>query len=147
MKSKYKQVNYVEWRSTEEMHDNTIEWLSDLEFVKVEQGFLEELIKENTLYLISGDTFTKSKAVVTKLSGSIKKVNALHKRVLKHSNELEVLLDDVKETKKEQLFKTEHDLLNAEIFIFLNNYRNIKNEIFELIKNIMKINKQKRLLK
>ncbi len=147
MKSKYNQVNYVEWRSTGEMHSNTVEWLSDLDFVKVEQGFLEELIKENTLNLISGDAFAKIKATVIKLSKSIEKANALASRVQIHSNELEILVDEVKQEKKEQLFKQEHNLLNAEIFIFLNKYKDIKNEIFELIKNIMKINKQKRLLK
>lgn len=147
MKSKHRNIKYIEWRSPEELHEDTIEWLSDLNFVKVEQSFLEELIKENTINLISGDTFTKSKEIVNKLSENIKKVEELHDKVQAHSNGLEILVDEVKEEKKEERFKQEHHLLNAEISLFMIDFRDIKNEIFELIKNIMKQNKQKRLLK
>lgn len=147
MKSKHRNIKYIEWRSPEELHEDTIEWLSDLNFVKVEQSFLEELIKENTINLISGDTFTKSKEIVNKLSENIKKVEELHDKVQAHSNGLEILVDEVKQEKKEERFKQEHHLLNAEISLFMIDFRDIKNEIFELIKNIMKQNKQKRLLK
>lgn len=147
MKSKHRNIKYIEWRSPEELHEDTIEWLSDLDFVKVEQSFLEELIKENTINLISGDTFTKSKEIVNKLSKNIKKVEELHDKVQAHSNGLEILVDEVKEEKKEERFKQEHHLLNAKISLFMIDFRDIKNEIFELIKNIMKQNKQKRLLK
>ena len=147
MKSKHRNIKYIEWRSPEELHEDTIEWLSDLDFVKVEQSFLEELIKENTINLISGDTFTKSKKIVNKLSENIKKVEELHDKVQAHSNGLEILVDEVKQEKKEERFKQEHHLLSAEISLFMIDFRDIKNEIFELIKNIMKQNKQKRLLK
>lgn len=147
MRSRYRNIKYIEWRSPEELHADAIEWLSDLEFIKVEQSFLEELIEENTLNLISGDTFSKSREIVNKLSKSIKKVDLLHNKVQDHSNGLEILVDEIKQEKKEEKFKQEHHLLNAEISLFMGEFRDIKNEIFELIKKIMKQNKQKRLLK
>lgn len=147
MKSKFRNIKYVEWRNPEELHADTIEWLSDLEFVKVEQSFLEELIKENTLNLISGDTYAKSKEIVEKLSKSVKNVEVLYNKVLAHSNGLQILIDEIKQEKREEKFKQEHYLLHAEIAVFMGDFKDVKNEIFELIKKIMRQNKQKRLLK
>jgi hypothetical protein len=46
-----KSYKYVEWISPVEMHQATLDWLSELNFVRDEQKFLNNLVKSHTLEL------------------------------------------------------------------------------------------------
>ena len=45
METTQTQVRYVEWLSPEEMHKASQSWLSELQFIKDEHLFFEDLIK------------------------------------------------------------------------------------------------------
>ncbi len=83
------------------MHAKTTQWISESEFIKTEQHFLEEPIEENTLNLLSGDTFSKIKELVTHLSNTEKKVDILLPKINGLNNDLEILVKNP-ETKKVQ---------------------------------------------
>ena len=128
------------------MHAKTTQWISELEFIKTEQHFLEELIEENTLNLLSGDTFSKSKELVTHLSNTEKKVDILLPKIHGHNNDLEILINNLETKKVQDHVKEIHYELETAVDSFLADFRELKTDVFDLIKLIIKRNKQKRLL-
>ena len=146
MKTNNPTVKYVEWRNPAQMHNKTLQWISELEFAKTEQHFLEELIEENTLNLISGNSFTKSKELVTHLSTTEKKVDLLLPKIQHHNNELEILVKEEEPKNEKDHVKETHYNLESAVVSFLTDFRELKSDIFDLIKHIIKMNKQKRLL-
>jgi len=146
MKTTKTDIKYVEWLSAEVMHKNSIEWLSELRFINNELLFFDDLIKSYTLQLIDTKHFDESKKVVDKLETSHKKTNYLIKIIQVHQNDLKIMVDGLDQPKEEEEYKNEHRkfiIMNNE---FLKTYRILKTEIFDLIKSILKEQKQKRLL-
>lgn len=146
MKTAYTNAKYVEWLSAEIMHKNSIEWLSDLEFMKDEQLFFDDLIKSYTLQLIDSKHFKESKIIIDRLSKLQKKSTLLIKYVKTHKNDLNIMVDGIDQPKEEEDYKNKHRSLIAKIKDFIIEYRALKTELFSLIKNIKKEEKQKRLL-
>ncbi|WP_024768129.1 hypothetical protein [Aquimarina macrocephali] len=147
MKAKQPRVKYVEWHSPEELHEISLNWVSELKFIKDEQHFLDELIENHTLQLISKKTFEKSKNILQELSLSRKGIDPLLKKIINHHNELTILLDGVDQPIKEKQYKEDHWALTIEVSTYLNRYKEIKRKVFDLIKAIIKESKQKRLLR
>ena len=146
MKTTYPNAKYVEWLSAEIMHKNSIEWLSDLKFLKDEQLFFNDLIKSYTLQLIDSKHFTQSKTIIDKLSKLQTKTNLLIASVKTHKNDLKIMVDGIDQPKEEEGYKNEHRGLIAEINNFVKEYRVLKTEFFSLMKNIKKEEKQKHLI-
>lgn len=146
MKTKQPNPKYVEWRSPEELHETSLYWISELKFIKDEQHFLEELIENHTLQLISKTTFDISKPIVQALSKSKKNIEPLLKKIINHHNELTILLDGIDQPIEEKKYKEEHRKLMVAVNDFLKEYREVKRNTFDLIKTIIKQSKQKRLL-
>ncbi|TSE08068.1 MULTISPECIES: hypothetical protein [Aquimarina] len=146
MKPKQPNVKYIEWRSPEELHETSIQWVLELKFIKDEQHFLDELIKNHTIELISEKTFEKSRDIVNELSTKRKEIDPLLKKIINHHNELTILMDGIDQPKKEKQYKEDHRELTIIVNIYLNDYKVLKRKIFDLIKMIMKLGKQKRLL-
>ena len=136
---------FVEWCSPEELHEDALNWISELEFIKDEQQFLDALIKNHTLELISGDIYSKSLKLVSELSREEKKVAYLLEVVQKHSNQLQILMDGIDQLKEEKKYKEVHYVLKIDVSRYEDDYKKTKREIFSLIKQIMKQKKQKRL--
>ena len=145
MKRKNPAYKFVEWSSPEELHEATLNWISELEFIKDEQQFLDVLIKNHTLQLISGEIYSQSQAIVSELSKEEKEIKSLLKGVRKHSNELEILIDGIDQIQEENKYKEDHYVLKIEVSRYCDNYKMTKREIFNLIMQIMKRKKQKRL--
>tara|TARA_R110002073_G_scaffold13377_2_gene57130 strand:- start:67 stop:516 length:450 start_codon:yes stop_codon:yes gene_type:complete len=146
MKTTQTSTKYVEWLSAETMHKNSINWLSDLEFMKDEQLFFDDLIKSFTLQLIDSKHFKKSKVITDTLSKLQKKTNLLVKYVKNHRNDLKIMVDGINQLKEEADYKNEHRRLIVEINDFVKEYRVLKTSLFGLIKTIKKEEKQKRLI-
>lgn len=146
MKTKIPNVKYIEWKSPDELHETSLNWISELKFIKDEQHFLEELIENHTLELISGERFEKSKAIVNELSELSKKIDPLLKKIINHTNELTILIDGIDQPVEEKQYKKNHSKLVVEVSNYEEIYKDNKRKIFELIKSIIKQKKQKRLL-
>lgn len=146
MKTAKKQPKYVEWLNADDMHQASRNWLSELNFIKDEQHFLEELIKSYTLQLIDNSNFTKSKTIVDGLNKLQKKNKSLIDAVNIHEKELEIMVDGIDQKKEEQAYKNKHRELIIYVSKYLKDYRELKTRLFEIIKSVMKKAKQKRLL-
>ncbi|MEL6810306.1 MAG: hypothetical protein AAFP76_03105 [Bacteroidota bacterium] len=147
MKSTNPLYKFVEWSSPEELHEASLGWRSELEFIKDEQQFLDSLIKNHTLQLVSGELYAKSVAVISELLAEEKEVTSLLNRVYAHLNRLEVLTDGVDQLEDEKSYKEEHYILKIEVSRYSSDYRITKAKIFDLIKELMKKGKQKRIAK
>ena len=146
MKTTHTNSKYVEWLSAEEMHEASKEWLSELLFIKDEHLFFEDLIKSYTLQLIEPEKFSDNKEVIDILNRSQKRNNLLIEAIKVHENELQIIVDGVNQLKEEKAYRNSHQGLIKEIKEFQTNYRNLKTQLFDIIKSIKKEDKRNHLL-
>lgn len=139
-------TKYVEWLSADTMHNNSIEWMSDLKFIKDEQLFFVDLIRSFTIQLIDSKHYKKIKIIIDKLSKLQKKTDSLISSVKIHKNDLKILVDGIDQPKEEEDYKNKHRNLIIEISDFVKEFKLLKTELFSLIKNIKKEEKQKHLI-
>ncbi|WP_339754399.1 hypothetical protein [uncultured Winogradskyella sp.] len=139
-------ARYVEWLSVEEMHKGSKEWLSQLEFVKDEHLFFEDLIKSYTLQLIKPEKFAHNKEIIDAINRSQKRNNFLIEAVKVHKNELQIMVDGIDQPKEEEAYKKEHKGLIIKINEFLKHYRSLKIQLFDIVKRIKKEEKIKLLI-
>src|SRR5690606_8767558 len=109
------ETKYLEWLSASEMHQATLNWYSELNFVKDEQLFFDDLIKSYTLQLINSNHFEDSKQLVETLNKFQEDTNLLIEVVKTHRNSLQILIDGINLLGKKQLTKksTKDLLLNC----------------------------------
>ena len=146
MKTKKQIYRYLEWKSPEEMHHTSLEWISELKFIKDEKLFLSDLIKTYTLQITSLGLFEESRKLITAISNSELDLDLLLKKVRVHENQLSIMLDDVDQPKMEKAYTETHRDLIFTIDNYLIEYRILKGSLFQMISKVMKKEKQKRLL-
>ncbi|WP_179336702.1 hypothetical protein [Winogradskyella ludwigii] len=137
---------YAEWISAEQMHEDSKEWLSELLFIKDEHLFFDDLIKSFTLQLLEPEKFSDNIEIIDILNKSEKRNNLLIEAIRVHENDLQIIVDGVNQINEEKVYKKSHQGLLIKIREFENEYRNLKTQLFEIIKNIKKEDKRNRLL-
>ena len=137
---------YVEWLNAELMHEESSKWLSELKFIKDEEHFFEDLIKLFTLQLIDSKNFSKSKEIVGLLKTLRTKNVELINSVIVHEKGLKIMVDGKDQLKEEEAYKSKHRELLISVKKYFKEYRNLKRQLFKTIKDIMKSEKQRRLL-
>lgn len=140
------QIRYVEWLSAEEMHSDIKDWRSELEFIKDEHLFFEDLIKSHTLQLIKPDKFARNKEIIDAINNSQKRNIGLIEALKVHENELQIMVDGINQTEDEKAYKNTHRDFMLKINDFLKYYRLLKIQLFEIVKQIKKEEKVRRLL-
>ncbi|SDS78101.1 hypothetical protein SAMN04487764_3043 [Gillisia sp. Hel1_33_143] len=146
MKNEVNNFRYLEWKTPEEMHFSSLEWISELNFINDEHSFFEDMLKEYTLPIIEFHLTEKVTDLIKKLSTTSSTASNLHKDIQDHINGLEVMLDGKDNIKKETQYKEAHRNLLTEFFKFSRNYNRLKKEIFKTVSEALKHQKQKRLL-
>ena len=139
-------TKYVEWFNAKEMHKHTQDWLSELEFIKDEHLFFEDLVKTYTLQIINTKKFSKYQHIIDAIKHSEKRNSSLIKTIKVHNNELKIMVDNVNQPKEEEDYKKEHRNLIILVSEFLKDYQSLKTQLFTAIKSILKKEKQQRLL-
>lgn len=146
MTAKPKKRKYLEWLSPEVMHEASRKWLSEFYFIRDEQLFFDDLVKSYTLQIIDGKYYENSKKIIESLSDLQKKNDVLIKSIKVHENELEIMVDGIHQINEEEMYKQKHRDLIILVSEYFNQYRLLKTHLFDLIKTIIKVEKQKRLL-
>jgi hypothetical protein len=139
-------TGFIKHLSTVEMHNNSKEWLLDLEFLNDEYLFFEDLIKWNTLQLIDFQAYSKSKEIVESFSSAKTNNDKIIALVKKHENKLEILLSGINHQKVEQAYREEHTTLFVLFKNHLKEHRILKLKLFDVLKKIKRAEKQKRLI-
>lgn len=135
----------MEWYSAEELHKASQNWLVELEFIKDEQLFFEDLLTSYTLKLIDTIGFLDDIKIIDALKLSQKRNDTIIKTVKKHDKNLKILLDGVDQPEEEKLYKKEHRNLMNLINEHLKDYKILKTQLFTTLKKVFKKEKQKRL--
>ena len=138
MKTKEKKIKYEAWLNAEIMHKNSRKWLSELEFIKDEQLFFDDLIESYTLKLIDSKLFPKTKKIIDRLSLIQEETHSLIKTIKNHDKGLGVIIDDSYEIEKEENYKKKHGKLLVVVNNFLEKYKTLKADLFTLITGIVK---------
>ena len=146
MKIKEKTHRYIEWISPDDMHGETVQWLSELKFAQDEQLFLNSLVKHYTTQLVDTKYYEESKEVVGLILDAENEVKVLMKKIQVHENQLEIMVDDIDQPRMEQAYKETHKELMTTMDSYLANYKELKKRLFVLISKVMRSEKQKRLL-
>ena len=139
-------IKYIETKSPDELHVESLNWISELKFIKDEQKFLEDLLKSYTIQLLENQDFSKNREIINDLTKIRKSGEHLLKKLINHENELLILVDGIDQIKEEKHYRFLHSTYLLEVTNYFNEYKDIKKEIFSAVKKIMKQEKQKRLL-
>ncbi len=146
MNVKEKTHRYIEWISPDDMHEESVQWLSELTFARDEQLFLNSLVKHYTIQLADVENYEKSKEIVGHILDAENEVKILIKKIQTHENQLEIMIDDIDQPKMERAYKETHKELMTYMQNYLERYRGLKKQLFTLISKVIKKEKQKRLL-
>jgi len=131
--------------SIEHLHKNTLKWISEFQFIKVEEEFLKELLAEHIIEFCSEKHYSKAKLLFKGISHETILREELINDIKEHKINLALLLENIY-LKKESVFRKTHEILKKEVYNYFENFKYIKQEIFELVLTILKNEKQKRLV-
>ena len=138
MIKKTSNYKFVQWSSPEELHGDCLLWMSKLRFIKDEQGFLNDLIKNYTLQLLSEDLYKRATHFINLLQQEEIDVIKLLQKVQNHCNGLQILVDGVDEIREEKRYKEAHYYRKMEVIVYEQEFQKTKKEIFNMVKHIMR---------
>lgn len=144
MKTKMKKDWFGREKSVDELHHDSKVWVSEINLISDEIRFLEHLLSANYIDFLA--------------AGLHKKIEDHVKQISVQKNSGATLLDLIHEQEKvlSELIKTEsvtgninyienHKKLEIEVNTYLNKYKNLKQQIFKIVENVMKKTAQKKL--
>ncbi|MFO8146834.1 MAG: hypothetical protein ACQEWG_07940 [Bacteroidota bacterium] len=146
MNTSNQNFRYVEWKNSDEMHFSCLQWISELNFIKDEQVFFQDMLKEYTLPILESHLLEEAKSLIFKLTDSEKQVENLLKEAKKHRNGLQILVDGIDQPDQEKEYREEHRRLLKEVNNFSTEYQALKKDIFTTVTRALKQQKQKKLL-
>jgi TPP-dependent 2-oxoacid decarboxylase len=131
-------MKYIEWISAEDMHKNSLRWLSELRFIKDEHVFFEHLVNDFSCELEHVEELANDKEVIDAISRSCRRTDQLIQNVMLHERKLNIMVDGIDQLKDEKIYREEHRKLWIEIDDFAKEYRHLKAQVFNIIKDIKK---------
>ena len=146
MKTKIPKDWFGRLKSKDELHHDSRNWLSEIEFINYEMKFLYNLLTSNYIELLSFGLDIKVKELFKKIAIEKKSGKALSKLVLEHEKVLSDLIQTNSVTSNKNYLET-HKKFEIEIIIFLGRYKELKMEIFKIIERIMRKKGQKKFPK
>ncbi len=126
-------------------HEQSNQWIEELEFSQDEQKFLENLLSSHFLDLSSQKLFEPTKKIIQNLKEVEKTSSELLHKVRVHNNHLGELVER-NELILEEIVKNEHHKIEKEFHNYVLKLKFVKRKIFGIIKDIMKVHKQKLLI-
>ncbi len=147
METSGQNYKYVEWKSAEKINFSSIQWISELNFMKDEHQFLAEMLTEYTLPIIESYLLSKVKNLIDRLTKYKEKTETLLNKIIEHRKGLLVMVDGINQLEEEKRYKKEHGELLIDINQLTREYNDLKNEIFVTITQALKQQKQKQFFK
>ena len=127
------------------LHDETLLWLNELEFMQDEHIFLEHLLSSHFLDLSTEKLYDPTRKLIKKLK-EVEKWNAeLVDSIHVHNKHMATWIESLHTNGKKSLTK-EHNQIKSDFETYTINFKYVKKKIFSMIKEIMREHKQKLLL-
>lgn len=131
--------------SIERLHAKAQKWISEIEFIKIEQNFLKELLSEHIIGLCKTNNYDQAKVLLKGIEHEAKLGSKLMESIKEHKINLALLLENI-QLNKESTFRENHRLLKEEVKNYIENFKYIKEQVFELVLLVMKNEKERKLL-
>ena len=144
MKPKLKKDWHSREKGIDEIHNDSIQWISEIDFISDEMRFLNHLLGTNYIQCIEVGLDKKIKTYLDKINDDKKIGDALKELINKHEIILADLIETNSVTSNINYLKT-HKKLENEVQLYFKKYKRIKKHIFEIVENIMKKKNQKKL--
>lgn len=129
----------------EVLHAKTNKWISEIEFIKIEQDFLKEMLSEHIISLCEMENFKTAKLFLNGVEHEEKLGAKLLSDIQDHKMNLALLMENIY-LKKEDDFRKKHEEIKIEVFNYIQNFKYIKEQVFKLVLHIMKKEKAQKLL-
>ena len=127
------------------LHEETMHWMNELEFMNDEQLFLEHLLGSHFLELSSSELYDTTRKLIKKLKEVEKMGRALMDTIQLHNKHMATMIESFQKEYNKSLDK-EHLQIKKDFENYALNFRYVKRKIFGIIKEIMKEHKQKLLI-
>lgn len=127
------------------LHAKAQQWISEIEFIKIEQNFLKELLSEHIIGLCETHNYDKAKMFLNGIEHEAKLGQKLIESIKEHKINLALLLENI-QLKNETKYRNNHKLLKVEVKNYIENFKYIKEQVFELVLLILKNEKERKLL-
>ncbi|MCX6275453.1 MAG: hypothetical protein NTV09_09630 [Bacteroidetes bacterium] len=126
----------------EHLHDEVVQWQSDIEFYNTELIFLGKLIDKAFLRITSAPKMAELKTLEEKLkSVQQETIGELRSKFIQHEHELSTLDMDIFKMRRkrvEEAHKRHWEMLNS----FVGKTRQLKNEVFGFVEKQLKLSKE-----
>ena len=128
------------------LHDESLLWLNELEFMQDEQIFLENLLSSHFLDLSTPKLYDPTRRLIKKIKEVEKMSNELIDTIHIHNKHMATFIESL-QTSGEKVLEKEHDQIEIDFNTITLKFKYIKKKVFSMIKEIMKDHKQKLFLK
>jgi len=145
MKTKIKKDWFDRVKSIQELHNDSIMWISEINFINDEMRFLEHLLSSKYIDCLSSGLNKKIEISVEKISDEKKVGKTLLELILKQEGILSNLIENNSVTSNKNFLEI-HKRLEIEINAYVKKYKRIKKQIFDIIEKVMKKKEQKKLI-
>ena len=128
-----------------ELHDQSVQWINEIQFMTDEQVFLEHLLSSHFLELSSSKLYETTKRLIRKLKEVESLGNNLMDKIQLHNKHVGTIIENFNKEYQVNV-DLEHQSIKKDLDSYLLKFRYIKKKIFGIIKSIMKEHKQKLLI-
>ncbi len=127
------------------LHDSSVSWINELEFIKDEQVFLEHLLSTHFLDLSTEKLYETTRKLIRKLKEVEHMGVELTQEIQLYNKKIAEVLEEDNKPLEKTLDKS-HTMIQNDFESYVLKFRYVKKKIFGIIKEIMVHHKQKLLL-
>ena len=127
------------------LHESSVAWINELEFMNDEQKFLEHLLSTHFLDLSAEKLYETTRKLIRKLKEVENMGVELTQKIQIHNKKIAELLEGDENIREKDLING-HDMIQKDFESYVLKFRYVKKKIFGIIKEIMVNHKQKLLI-
>ncbi len=130
-------------KTSEELHEASKTWLSEIDFITYEIQFLKHLLGAKYIDCLDVGLYERIKEVTKEIFDKKNDCINLKKLVKNHETKLSDLIDQDETSNKN--FLEAHTKLALKINKFISSYKYLKMQVFEIVENTIEKKRQKKL--
>ena len=127
------------------LHESSVSWINELEFMNDEQKFLEHLLSTHFLDLSAEKLYETTRKLIRKLKEVENLGVELTQEIQAHNKQIASVLEGDDNIREKDLING-HDMIQKDFESYVLKFRYVKKKIFGIIKEIMINHKQKLLI-
>jgi hypothetical protein len=145
METKIKKDWLYRVKSLEELHHDTLNWKSEINFIIDEMHFLEHLLSSKYIDLIHSGLYKKIEISLNKITDEKNSGKILIRLILDQERILSNLIKN-ESFPSNKNFMEKHHKFEEEMVDYVKKYKRIKKQIFEIVEKAMRDKDPKKLI-